>query len=82
MLLNPPIHIWWQLTTLLGFPGGAMVKNPCANARDARDVDLIPRSGRYPGEGHGNPFQYSCLGNLMDRGAWQVTVHKITKSRT
>ena len=49
-----------------GFPGDSMVKNPHA---DAGDVDLIPRLGRSPGEGSGNPFQYSCLGNPMDRGA-------------
>ena len=47
-----------------------MVKNPPANARDA---GLIPGSGRYPGEGHGNPLQYSCLGNPIDRGAWWAT---------
>ena len=47
-----------------------MVKNPTTNAGDVRDVGSIPESGRAPGEGHGNPFQYSCLENLMDRGAW------------
>ena len=46
-----------------------MVKNPPANARDAKDVDLIPGVGGSPGGGHGNPLQYSCLGNPMDRGA-------------
>ena len=46
------------------------------------DVDLIPRSGRSPGEGQGNPLQYSCLENPMDRGAWRATVHRVTKSRT
>ena len=55
-----------------GFPGGSVVKNLPANAGD---VGLIPGSGRSPGEGNGNPFQYSCLGNAMDRGAWQVTAH-------
>ena len=53
------------------FPGGSVVKNPPANAGKA---SLIPRSGRSPGEGNSNPLQYSCLGNPMDRGAWQVTV--------
>ena len=62
-----------------GFPGGSVVKNLPANAGD---VGLIPGSGRSPGEGNGNPFQYSCLGNAMDRGAWQVTAHGVTKSRT
>ena len=46
-----------------------MVKNPSANAGDAEDMGLIPGSGRVPGEGNGNPFQYSCLENSMDRGA-------------
>ena len=51
-----------------GFPGSSAVKNPPANAGDARDVDSVPGSGRYPGGGHGNSLQYSCLGNRMDRG--------------
>ena len=59
-----------------------MVKNLPANAEDIRDVGLIPGSGRSPGEGHGNPPQYSCLENPMDRGAWQATVHRVTKSGT
>jgi len=59
-----------------GFPGGPLIKNPPANAGD---VDLIPGLGRSPGEGNGNPLQYSCLANPMDRGAWQAIVHKITK---
>ena len=58
-----------------------VVKNPPANAGDARDVGLIPGSGRSPGEGSGNPLQYSCLGNPMDRGAWQAAVHAATKSQ-
>ena len=48
------------------------VKNPPANAGDARDVSSIPELGRSPGEGHGNPLQYSCLENSMDRGAWRA----------
>ena len=59
-----------------------MVKNPPANAADTRDVGLIPGSGRSPGGGHGNPFQYSCLENPMDRGAWRAIVHRVTKSQT
>ena len=59
-----------------------MVKNLPANAGDIRDVGLIPRLGRSPGEGHNNPLQYSCLGNPMDRVAWWATVHGITKSQT
>ena len=59
-----------------------MVKNPPANTRDIKDVGLIPGSGRSPGGGHGNPLQYSCLENPMDRGAWQATVHRVTQSQT
>ena len=55
-----------------------MVKNPPANAGDVRDSGLIPGSGRSAGAGNGNPFQYSCLGNPMDRGAWRATVHRVT----
>ena len=54
-----------------------MVKNPPASAEDAQDASLIPGSGRSPGGEHGNPLQYSCLENPMDRGAWQATVHGV-----
>ena len=54
-----------------------VVKNPPANAGDVRDASSIPGSGRSPGGGHGNPLQYSCLGNPMDRGAWQAIVHGV-----
>ena len=57
-------------------------KNLPANAGDARDVSSIPGLGRCPGEGNGNPLRYSCLENPMDRGAWQATVHRVTKNRT
>ena len=60
------------------FPGGSEVK---ASARNAGDLGLIPGSGRSPGEGNGNPLQYSCLENPMDRGAWWATVHGVAKSR-
>ena len=63
----------------LGFPGCSVVKNLPANARD---LGSIPGSGRCPGEGNGNPLPYPCLGNPMDRGAWQATVHGATKSWT
>ena len=59
-----------------------VVKNLPANARDVRDMGLIPGSGRSPGEGNGNPLQYSCLENPMDRGAWQAIVLRVTKSWT
>ena len=60
----------------MGFPGGTMVKNLPANAGD---MGLISGPRRSPGEGNGNPLQYFCPENSMNRGAWQVTVHKITK---
>ena len=56
-----------------------MVKNLPANPGDIRDVGLIPESGRSPGGGHGNPLQYSCLENLMDRGAWKAIVHRVAQ---
>ena len=59
-----------------------MVKNASANAGDTGDMSLIPESGRSPGEGNGNPFQYSCLENSMDRGAWWAIVHGAAKSQT
>ena len=59
-----------------GFPGGSVVKNPPAIAGD---VGLIPGSGRFLGEGNGNPLQYSGLGNPMDRGAWQAPFHSVIK---
>ena len=59
-----------------------LVKNLPANAGDIRDAGLIPGLGRSPGGEYGNPFQYSCLENPMDRGAWQSIVHRVTKSRT
>ena len=59
-----------------------MEKNLHDNARDIREVSSIPGLGKSPGGGHGNPLQYSCLGNPMDRGAWQATVHRVTKSQT
>ena len=59
-----------------------MLRIPLANAGDIRDVGLIPRSGRSPGRGHGNPLQHSCLENPMDRGAWWAMVHRLLKSWT
>ena len=63
-------------------PGGVVIKGPPANARDIRDVGLIPRSGRSPGGVRDNPLQYSALEDPMDRGAWWATVHGITSSQT
>ena len=62
-----------------GFPNSSVVKNPTDNAED---VGSIPGSGRSPEEGNGDPLQYSCLENPMDRGAWQTTVHGVTESDT
>ena len=59
-----------------------MVKNPPANAGEVRDYGSIPGSRRSPGGRHDNPLQYSGLENPMDRGAWQATVHRVTKSQT
>ena len=68
--------------SLQGFPGDLVVKNPPANAGGTGDLGLIPGSGRSPGGGNGNPFQYSCLENLMDRGVWRAIFHGVTKSQT
>ena len=68
-----------QLMSNRGFPGGA---NGEKSACNVGDLGSIPGSGRSPGEGHGNPLQYSCLENPMDRGAWQATFSGVTKSQT
>ena len=60
----------------MGFPGGSVARNLCANIGDP---DSIPGSGRSPRVGNGNPLQYSCLGNLMDRGASRATVHGVAE---
>ena len=63
-----------------GFQVVLEVKNPPASAGDIRDIGSVPGSGRFPGEGHDNPLQCSCLENPMDRGAWWATVHRDTES--
>ena len=70
-------HDWSDLAA-----AAAVVKNPAAIAGDIRDAGLIPRLERSPGGGHGIPLQYCCLENPMDRGAWLITVHGVTKSCT
>ena len=65
----------------LASPLVLVVKKHPANEGDVRDVGSVPGSGRSPGEGEGNPLQYSCLEKTMDRGAWWATVHGVTKSR-
>ena len=64
------------------FPSGAVVKNLCASAGEARDEGLIPRSARSPAVGNSNPLQYSCLENSIDRGAWRATVHGVAELDT
>ena len=72
-----------RLENVQGLPGGTVVKkNPPANAGDVTDVGSIPRSGRSPRVGNGNPLQYCCLGNPMDSGAWRASVYVVTKSQT
>ena len=68
-----------QFEVYWGFPGGSEVKTSVYNAGD---LGSIPGSGRSPGEGNGNPLQYSCPENHMDRGAWWATVHGVSKSWT
>ena len=74
---------WWMLLLNSyidrGFPGGSVVKESACNAGDPGSV---PGLGRSPGEGNSNPFQYSCLENSMDRGAWQAIVHGLAESQT
>ena len=79
--INPTIAglIHFRGLSRKGFPGGSVVKNLAASAGD---TGLIPGSGRFLGEGNGNPLQYYCLENHMNRGDWQATVHGVSKSRT
>ena len=63
----------------MGFPGSSTGKESTCNVRD---LGSIPGLGRSPGGGHGNPLQYSCLENPMDREAWQATAHRVAKSQT
>ena len=74
--MPPPRLVNLLITAVL------VVKNPPASAGYTGDAGSIPGSGRSPGEGNGNPLQYSCLGNSMDRGAWWATVHGVTESDT
>ena len=79
-----PLLLWKSLhlfnTPRTSHPPVVLVKNSPNNAGEIRDVVSIPGSGRSPREGNGNPFQYSCLENPIDRGAWGATAHGITKS--
>ena len=69
----------FSICTCTVIPGGSDGKESACNAGD---LGLIPGSGRSPGERNGHPLQYSCLENPMDRGAWQATVHGVTKNQT
>ena len=84
MGLQIVIHDWVteKQENTLGFPGGASGKELTCQCRRLRDTGSIPGLGRSPGEGQGNPLQYSCLENPMDRGAWWATVHGAAKSQT
>ena len=74
---------WLQIRISKGYVGASqmalVVKDPPVNTGDIRDLGLIPGSGKFPGGGNGNPLQYSCLGNLVDRGA---TVHRVSRGQT
>ena len=80
----PPLESFFclKIVPLVASQVTLVVKNPPANAGDVRDAVSIPGSGRFPGGGQGNPVQYSCLENPMDRGAWRATVHRVAKSWT
>ena len=71
-----PVYIYLFFNSSVGFPDGSAVKNPPANAGD---MGSVPGPERSPGEGNGNPFQYSCLGNPIDREAWPATIHEVAK---
>ena len=81
VLPHSKIQVWKStvFNKIMGFPGGSDSKE---SACSVGDLGLIPELGRSPGGGHGNPLQYSCLENPMDRGAWRATVHGVTKSQT
>ena len=76
------LELRWYSEKLGGFLGGSVCKEFACNAGDAGDSGLMPGLGRSPGGGHGNPLQYSCLENRMDRRTWRTTVHRVTKSQT
>ena len=80
------VHGATKFEELSGLEGASLVarlvKNPTANAGDTKDTGSVPKWGRSPGVGNGNPLQYSYPENSMDRGTWQATVHRVTKSQT
>ena len=80
--VNPLTLNFEGITSFKSSEVALVVKDPPANAEDARDVGSIPGLGGFPGEGNGNPLQYSCLENSMDTGAWRDIVHGLAKSWT
>ena len=74
--------LWALVSSSWGFPGGTVVKNLSANAGDTRKESSVPGSVRSSGEGNGNPLEYPCLENPMDRGDWYAMVHGVAKSQT
>ena len=78
--------IYWAFHVVIScfepFPGGAVIKEPPASTGDSRGAGSVPGSGSSPGGGHGNPLQYSCLENSMNRRSWQTIVHGISESDT
>ena len=82
MVVEGSPHFEKYQEILEGFHGGSVLKNLPANAGDTGTAGSILGLGRSPGGGHGNPLQYSCLGNSMDRGTWPATPHGVAKSQT
>ena len=86
MYTHTHTHIHTYIYTYTGFPGGSESKESTCSTGDTGDMGSVPGLGRSPGGGNGNPLQYYCLGNSMDKGtsiiAWRATVHGIAKSRT
>ena len=79
IILQGRYYFYTHLWQMLGYPGDSDGEDSACNAGD---LGLIPGSGRTPGEGNGNPLQYSCLDKSMDRGAWQAIVQGVTQSQT
>ena len=80
LCIRPLVILFHQVLFKVGFPGGSVVKNLSASAGYAGDMSSVLRYGRSPGGGNGNPLQYSCLENPMDRRAWWAIVHIVTRS--
>ena len=78
--MSTELSVWAR--NMVRVPGGSVLKNPLANTGDIGDPGSTPGSGRSPGEGNGNPLQYCCLENPMDRGAWWATVYEVAESDT